>query len=238
MGTSLADRAWGARCRLQGQRGANRGSGLVVNSLRGIYRGLPRGIVPDVGWQDRDRDHGVARGFLLYKSSRLHTRLKDREERQQQFLSTEAELITETNKELHRVMEKALSVYKRNIEGLKDEDRRTMKKAQKEANELYERLKDKRKYEVVPTLENIQLNALDVEQEYVQLVDYSYEISKALKAMTEATFEYIDNNHTAFSKEQIDDITDTYKTLSEVYSSYAAMENGRLLTIQHGDQPA
>ena len=72
--------------------------------------------------------------FLLYKSSRLHTRLKDREERQQQFLSTEAELITETNKELHRVMEKALSVYKRNIEGLKDEDRRTMKR-HKEAND-------------------------------------------------------------------------------------------------------
>ena len=149
---------------------------------------------------------------------------KRQEERQQQYLSTEAELITETNKELHRVMEKTLSVYKRTVEGLKNEDRKIMRKAQKEANELYERLKDKRKYEVVPTLENIQLNALDVEQEYVQLVDYSYEISKALKAMTEATYEYIDNNHTAFSKEQIDDLTNTYETLSEVYTSYAAME--------------
>ncbi len=37
-----------------------------------------------------------------------------------------------------------------------------------EAYELYERFKDKRDYEVVPTLESIQLNALDLEQEYVQ----------------------------------------------------------------------
>ena len=162
--------------------------------------------------------------FILHKSGRLHTKRKDKELQQQQILSTEAELVTATNKEVHRVMEKTLSICRRTIEGLKNEDRKVSKKAMVEANELYEKFKDKRDYEVVPTLESIQVNALEVEQEYVQLVDYSYEITKALKAMTEATFRYIDNNHTAFSDEQVNDLSTIYKTLSEVYTGYAAME--------------
>ena len=225
MGTSLADRAWGRESAVYRVNGVLTViSGWLLTAFVAFTAAFLVGLFLMWGGKIAIAIMVLLVVFMLYKSSRLHTRLKDKEERQQQFLSTETEFITETNKELHRVMEKTLSIYKRNIEGLKNEDRRVMRKAQKEANELYERLKDKRKYEVVPTLENIQLNALDVEQEYVQLVDYSYEISKALKAMTEATFEYIDNNHTAFSTEQIDDLTNTYETLSKVYTSYAAME--------------
>ena len=32
------------------------------------------------------------------------------------------------------------------------------------------------------------------------MVDYSYEITKALKAMTSTSYTYVDNNHTAFTK--------------------------------------
>ena len=52
-----------------------------------------------------------------------------------------------------------------------------MKTVLADTNSLYEKYKDKRMFEVVPTLETIQINALDLEQEYVQLVDYSYEIT-------------------------------------------------------------
>lgn len=48
-----------------------------------------------------------------------------------------------------------------------------------ETNSLYEKYKDKRMYEVVPTIEAIQISALDLEQRYVQLVDYSFEITKS-----------------------------------------------------------
>lgn len=92
-----------------------------------------------------------------------------------------------------------------------------------EANELYEKYKDKRNYEVVPTLETIQISALDIEQEYVQLIDYSYEITKSLKAISEAVFMYIDNNHTAFSKDQIEDLKTIYKTLEDGYNDFKKM---------------
>ena len=75
----------------------------------------------------------------------------------------------------------------------------------------------------MPTLETIQINALDLEQEYVQLVDYSYEITKSLKAITEVTYAYIDNNHSAFSEEQINDLRKIYNLLAEGYQLYEEM---------------
>ena len=161
---------------------------------------------------------------MLFKSGRLHTKRKNKEQQQQQILSSKDQLITSCNMEVHRVMDNTLSVYRRVLVGLTNENRKTVKKAMSEANELYSSFKDKRDYEVVPTLETIQLNALELEKEYVQLVDYSYEITKSLKAMTEATFTYIDNNHSAFSREQIEDLNIIYRTLSEVYNGYTTME--------------
>ena len=162
--------------------------------------------------------------FMLIKSGRLHTKRKNKELQQQQILSSKDQLINSCNNEVHIVMDKTISVFRRVIDGLKDENRKSVKKAMAEANELYSRYKDKRDYEVVPTLESIQLNALELEQEYVQLVDYSYEITKSLKAITESTFSYIDNNHSAFSKEQIDDLKTIFHTLTEVYAGYIKME--------------
>jgi Na+/phosphate symporter len=162
--------------------------------------------------------------FILIKSGRLHTKRKNKEMQQQTVLSSQDHLINSCNSEVHVVMDKTISVLKRVIDGLKDENRKSVKKALAEATELYTKFKDKRDYEVVPTLENIQMNALDLEQEYVQLVDYSYEITKSLKAITESTFTYIDNNHAAFSKEQIDDLKTIFNTLTEVYLGYLKME--------------
>ena len=96
-----------------------------------------------------------------------------------------------------------------------------------DSNTLYEKFKDKRMYEVVPTLETIQINALDLEQEYVQLVDYSYEITKSLKAMAESSYSYIDNNHTAFTKDQIDDLKQMHSILTESYRKFAEMIDSR-----------
>ena len=225
MGASLADRAWGRESAVYRINGVlTVVAGWLLTAFVAFTAAFLVGLFLMWGGKIAIAAMVILVVFILHKSGRLHTKRKDKELQQQQILSTEAELVTATNKEVHRVMEKTLSICRRTIEGLKNEDRKVSKKAMVEANELYEKFKDKRDYEVVPTLESIQVNALEVEQEYVQLVDYSYEITKALKAMTEATFRYIDNNHTAFSDEQVNDLSTIYKTLSEVYTGYAAME--------------
>jgi Phosphate transporter family. len=225
MGSSLADRAWGRESAVYRINGVlTVVAGWLLTALIAFTAAMVIALFLMWGGKIALAIMVLLVVFVLFKSGKLHDKLKSKELQHQQILSSEAQLVTSCNEEVHLVMEKTLSIYKRIIDALKDEDRKIIRKAMTEANELYERFKDKRDYEVVPTLESIQINALDLEQEYVQLVDYSYEITKSLKAVTEATFRYIDNNHSAFSKDQIDDLRAIYKTLSEVYANYGKME--------------
>ena len=225
MGSSLADRAWGRESAVYRVNGVlTVVAGWLMTALVAFTVALLVGLFLMWGGKIAIALMVAVVAFMLFKSGRLHTKRKSKELQQQQILSSKDQLINSCNDEIHIVMDKTISILKRVIDGLKDENRRSVKKAMTEANELYSRYKDKRNYEVVPTLESIQLNALDLEQEYVQLVDYSYEITKSLKAITESTFTYIDNNHTAFSKEQIDDLRTIFNTLTEVYVGYIKME--------------
>ena len=226
MGTSLADRAWGRESAVYRINGVlTVVAGWLMTALVAFTAALIVGLFLMWGGKIAIFLMMAVVAFMLFKSGRLHTKRENKELKQQKVLSSKDQLINSCNDEVHIVMDKTISVFKRVIDGLKEENRKSVKKAMAEANELYSRYKDKRDYEVVPTLESIQLNALELEQEYVQLVDYSYEITKSLKAITESTFTYIDNNHAAFSKEQIDDLKTIFNTLTEVYVGYIKMEN-------------
>lgn len=225
MGTSLADRAWGRESAVYRINGVlTVVAGWLMTALVAFTAALIVGLFLMWGGKIAIFLMMAVVAFMLFKSGRLHTKRENKELKQQKVLSSKDQLINSCNDEVHIVMDKTISVFKRVIDGLKEENRKSVKKAMAEANELYSRYKDKRDYEVVPTLESIQLNALELEQEYVQLVDYSYEITKSLKAITESTFTYIDNNHAAFSKEQIDDLKTIFNTLTEVYIGYIKME--------------
>ena len=225
MGSSLADRSWGRESAVYRINGVlTVVAGWLLTAIVAFTAAMI--VASFLMWAGKISIAAMVFlvVFILIKSGRLHSKIKLKESQQQKVLSSEQQLVNSCNNEVHLMLEKTLSIYGRAIDGLKDEDRKHAKKAVVEANELYERLKDKRDYEVVPTLESIQLNALDLEQEYVQLVDYSYEITKSLKAVSEATYLYIDNNHTAFSKEQIEDLKIIYKILSEAFAEYERME--------------
>ncbi|HHT33522.1 MAG TPA: inorganic phosphate transporter [Bacteroidales bacterium] len=225
MGSSLADRAWGrdsAVYRINGVLTVV--AGWLMTALVALTVSMLIGLFLMWGGKIAIAVMILLVVFMLYKSGRIHTKRKSREQQQQQVLSSEIQLVASCNEDLRLVLGKTLTIFEDVLHGLRDEDRKRVKIAMMEANELYERFKDKRTYEVVPTLETMEMNALDLEQEYVQLVDYSYEITKSLKAVTESTFSYIDNNHAAFTKEQIEDLEMIYKILTEAFSSYNEMD--------------
>ena len=225
MGSSLADRAWGrdsAVYRINGVLTVV--AGWLMTALVALTVSMLIGLFLMWGGKIAIAVMILLVVFMLYKSGRIHTKRKSREQQQQQVLSSEIQLVASCNEDLRLVLGKTLTIFEDVLHGLRDEDRKRVKIAMMEAYELYERFKDKRTYEVVPTLETMEMNALDLEQEYVQLVDYSYEITKSLKAVTESTFSYIDNNHAAFTKEQIEDLEMIYKILTEAFSSYNEMD--------------
>jgi phosphate/sulfate permease len=225
MGSSLADRAWGRESAVYRINGVlTVVAGWFLTALVAFSAALAVGLFLMWGGKIAIVIMIAIVVIMLLKSSKLHTKRKSKEEQQQQVLSTKDQLITSCNNDVHMVLDRTLWILKKVIDGLNDENRKSARKAMNEAIELYEKFKDKRDYEVVPTIESIQMNALDLEQEYVQLVDYSYELTKSLKAISESTFNYINNNHSAFSKEQIDDLKVFYNTLTDVFNCYNEME--------------
>lgn len=225
MGSSLADRAWGRESAVYRINGVlTVVAGWLLTALMAFTASMIVRLFLMWGGKIALTVMVLLVIFILVKSGKLHTKLKNKERQQQQILSSKQQLVTSCDDEVHLMLKKTLFIYKNIVEALRDEDRKLVKKAMGEAYELYEKFKDKRDYEVVPTLETIQMNALELEQEYVQLVSFSYEITKSLKAISEAAFRYIDNNHAAFSKEQIEDLIITYKMLSDAFAAYERME--------------
>lgn len=224
MGSSLADRAWGRESAVYRINGVlTVVAGWLMTALIAFTAALTVGLL--LMWGGKIAIFGMVLlvGFILFKSGKLHTKRKEKEQSQLQVLSSEKQMVQTSKEDVFKLMDKALEIYGLVIVSLTKEDRKTAKNNMIESNELYEKYKDKRNYEVVPTLETIQISALDLEQEYVQLIDYSYEITKSLKAISESVFMYIDNNHTAFTKEQIDDLKAIYKTLEEGYANFKKM---------------
>ena len=234
MGSSFADRAWGRESAVYRINGVlTVVAGWFLTALLAFTAAMIVAFFLMWGGKIAIAIMLVLVIFLLSRSGKLHSKRKSKVEQHQQILSSKDQLITSCNKDVHLVLDKTLWILKKVIDGLNNENRKVARKAMNESVELYEKFKDKRDYEVVPTLESIQINALDLEQEYVQLVDYSYELTKSLKAISESTFNYINNNHSAFSKDQIDDLKLIYNTLSDVYSGYTIMEESGDYSMFH-----
>ena len=224
MGSSLADRAWGRESAVYRINGVLTViAGWLMTALIAFTAALTVGLLLMWGGKIAIAALVILVGFILFKSGKLHTKRKEKEQNQLQVLSSEEQMVRTSKEDVHSLMDKVLAIFKEVIVSLREEDRKISKNIMVEANELYEKYKDKRNYEVVPTIETIQVSALDIEQEYVQLIDYSYEITKSLKAISEAVFMYIDNNHTAFSKDQIEDLKTIYKTLEDGYNDFKKM---------------
>ena len=76
---------------------------------------------------------------------------------------------------------------------------------------------------MLPTLEMLQDNAVDTGHYYVQVLDYLYEVSKSLMYITKISYDYIDNNHTGLSVQQVADLETVNKAVSKVYDNITDM---------------
>jgi len=226
MGTSLADRAWGresAVYRITGVLTVISGwfltafvaftvSALIAFALMygGIYAiiGLILLVV-----------------FMLIQFTIVHKKrtAKDEEKESAGSINNEQDLILSCSSEMQQAIETTIRIYRSTLNGLFNEDRRLLNQLHKESDTLYRKYKNRRHYEVVPTLKRIETASVEVEQFYIQVIDYFYEISKSLKVMTESSYKYIDDNHEGFSKEQVSDLTRLSEQVIDVVTEFEKM---------------
>lgn len=225
MGSSLADRAWGresAVYRITGVLTVISGwfltafvaftiSALVAFAL--MYGGL----------------YAIAGSIalvvvLFLQFARIHKKREAKEVQEDVVLmESGGEIIEQCTREFRDSVQTTIQIYKGLLDGLFNEDRKGLMKLYKVADEFHGRSKKRRSYEVLPTLQKLEHDALETGQFYVQLVDYFYEISIALRHMTDSAYRFIDNNHEGFSKEQIEDMRLLGDELIELFNDFNTM---------------
>ena len=226
MGTSLADRAWGresAVYRITGVLTVISGWFLTAVvaftvSASVAFALMYGGIYAIIGLL-------VLVALLIVQFTLVHRKRVAKEEEKETTLEirNEQDLINSCSVEMEEAIESTIHIYRETLDGLFNEDRKKLSQLHKEADTLYRRYKNRRHYEVVPTLKRLESAPVEIGQFYIQIIDYFYEIAKSLKAMTESSYKYIDDNHEGFSQEQISDLTKLSEQVIEVASDFVSM---------------
>ncbi|MDD3320353.1 MAG: inorganic phosphate transporter [Paludibacter sp.] len=224
MGSSLADRAWGresAVYRITGVLTVISGWFLTAFvaftvAMLVAFALMYGGIYAIVGLL-------LLVALLFIQFMKVHKKRAKAEEANDIFLNNEHDIVINCTHEIEESVETTIEIYKKMLEGLFKEDRKGLMKLYKVADDFHGKSKRRRAYEVLPTLQRLDYNALDTGQYYVQAVDYFYEISVSLRYMTESSFNFIDDNHEGFGQDQIDDLTQLSNELLSVYQDFINM---------------
>ncbi len=228
MGSSLADRAWGRESAVYRITGVLTViGGWFITALVAFTIALLVGLF--LAWGGK-----IAIGvslllvvYILMKSSKFHKKRKQAEAASTHHLEDENSIVKASTLEVKESITKMLTIYQNNIDGLAQENRSLLHKMNEEADRLYKYYKNKRTYEVVPTIQAISQTEFDIEQDYVQIVDYTYEICKALRVITAASSLHIENNHKGLTEEQEIDLYDLSRSVIEMYETFIDVINTR-----------
>lgn len=221
MGSSLADRAWGresAVYRITGVLTVIGGwfiTALVAFTVASL-------VASALVWGGKIAIFFMLAlvFFLLFKSSKFHAKRKSDQAVQSHIIEDESGIVQASTTEVRKSILLMLKIYQQNINGITNENRSLLRKMTIQADELYRKYKNKRTYEVVPTVQAITVKELDIEQEYVQIVDYTYEITKALKVITSESSLYIENNHRGFDENQDADLKELSVLVVNMYETF------------------
>jgi hypothetical protein len=226
MATSLSDRAWGretAVYRITGVLAMISGwflTGVIAFSSAAIVALL-------LMWGGKIALAGLLMlcVFALIQTTFLHDKRKKKQQQRENIpvVVIKSAIVEKCNEEVYSVFEQMSRIYSQTLKCLADEDNKKLKKLYKEAKELYQTEKQRKDYEMLPTLAKLQEDTVDTGHYYIQVINYLYEVSKSLMAITKASHEHIDNNHKGLSNKQLDDLEKLNKEVSDIYKDIVKM---------------
>jgi Na+/phosphate symporter len=225
MGSSLADRAWGRESAVYRITGVLTViAGWFMTALIAFTVAAIVGLLLMWGGKIAFAGLLILCVFMLIQSSLLHKRRAKKHQVEEGLADVgHSSIVEQCNRDVYGVFEKISRIYTQTLTGLATEDNKKLKKLYQEAKELYLKEKDRKSYEMLPTLVKLQEDTVDAGHYYVQVLNYLFEVSKSLLFITRSSFEYIDNNHTGLSTKQIVDLESINKEVSEVYKSIVNM---------------
>ncbi|MDR1171059.1 MAG: inorganic phosphate transporter [Bacteroidales bacterium] len=224
MGSSLSDRAWGRESAVYRITGVLTViSGWFMTALIAFTVASIVGLALMWGKTIAIVGMVIVCIFLLIQSSLLHKRRAKRQQMAEGLADASNSLVEKCNADMYDAFRQMSIIYTQTLKGLASEDRKRLKKLCSEARGLYRTEKERKTYEMLPTLDKLQDDAVETGHYYVQMLDYLSEVSKSLMYITRISFDYIDNNHTGLSQKQVADLETINREVSKVYDAIVEM---------------
>jgi len=227
MGTSLSDRAWGRESAVYRITGVLTViSGWFLTAIIAFSAGAIVALL--LMWGGKIAFIGLLMlaVYMLIQTSVIHKRREKKQHEHDKIVPIDVRkmsIVEQCKEDVYTVFEQISRIYTQTLQCLSSEDHKMLRKLYKEAKELYQKERDRKNYEMLPTLVKMKEDAVDTGHYYVQVLDYLNEVSKSLAFITKSSFEYIDNNHTGLSDQQVADLESINREVSIVYSDIAKM---------------
>lgn len=163
--------------------------------------------------------------YFISKSNKLHSR-KEKESASDDLEKTlkKETVVEKCLEEVNKSLRNVVHVYNETIHGLATEDRKLLKKVNKDVEEISLEAKHY-KNSVYATLSKLQSDYIDTGHYYVQVVDYLREIAHSLSFITKPAFDHIDNNHKGLLKDQVVELKAINYEVSELFSHISHIIN-------------
>lgn len=163
--------------------------------------------------------------YFISKSNKLHSR-KEKESANEDLEKTlkKETVVEKCLEEVNKSLRNVVHVYNETIHGLATEDRKLLKKVNKDVEEISLEAKHY-KNSVYATLSKLQSDYIDTGHYYVQVVDYLREIAHSLSFITKPAFDHIDNNHKGLLKDQVVELKAINYEVSELFSHISHIIN-------------
>lgn len=225
MGTSLADKAWGRESAVYRITGVLTViSGWFLTALAAFTLAAVVAVILHYGQAWAIFPVLALTGFILIKSAVFHRKKEAKRDKQEEVLNlSEENLLTVCSQEVTNTMDALKETYDLTIRALIAWDRKELKDAAHDAEVLSLRNTERHKYDILPMLYKMQSQSIDSGYHFVQALDHLNEISTSMEQFTDSIFNYVDNNHTPLSIEQIDDLKEVHDKMIEIFNDVVTM---------------
>lgn len=224
MGSSLADKAWGRESAVYRVTGVLTViSGWFMTGLAAFTLAAIMATVLHYGQVYAIFGLLALVVVILVKSTVMHRKRENK-------LSVERfEQITEENILdvcSHQVVDSTLKlreIYNDTMENFFQGDRKALKELADAAERLALSSSEHHKYDILPILYKMQSRSLDMGYHFVQALEHLNEATQSLAQFSESIFTYVDNNHTPFTIDQVDDLKEVHAALIKLLDGYCKM---------------
>lgn len=160
--------------------------------------------------------------FLVYRTHIIHNRKEQSEElsRREVMEINNDNILDACTDNINQILSETLIEFKRCIDGLAEEDIRSLKKTKKKVEKLSAKAKE-RKNSIPIIISKLREDASEAGHYYVQALDYLREILHALNFMVQPAHDHVANNHKPFTKAQISELKLLSQDMSKLMNHVA-----------------